>query len=146
MLCGFGVDYDQNTNFSNPILTPQAPNGYGFGKLRSNYALLTMPIGMSRQVSEHLSAGISVVPAFSMLKVIPSPFATPVTAGSTVPYYLSASKNAPGHLAWAHRPASSISSTASSVRASHTTLLSGFATSNGKPPTLPERNMQWNVR
>jgi len=91
---GFGVDYDQNTNFSNPILTPQAPNGYGFGKLRSNYALLTMPIGMSRQVSEHLSAGISVVPAFSMLKVIPAPFATPVTVGSTVPYYLSASKNA----------------------------------------------------
>jgi long-chain fatty acid transport protein len=91
---GFGVDYDESTNFSNPILTPQAPNGFGFGKLQSNYALLTMPLGMSRQVTDHLSAGISVVPAFSMLEVIPAPFATPVTAGSTMAYYLSASKSA----------------------------------------------------
>lgn len=91
---GFGVDYDQNTNFSNPILTPQAPNGFGFGRLRSNYALLTMPVGMSRQVTDRLTAGISVVPAFSMLKVTPAPFATPVSAGSTLAYYLSASNNA----------------------------------------------------
>ncbi|MDE3187237.1 MAG: outer membrane protein transport protein [Acidobacteriota bacterium] len=91
---GFGVDYDQNTDFSNPILTPQAPNGFGFGKLQSNYALLTMPLGMSRQVSDHLSAGFSLVPAFSMLKVVPAPFATPVTAGSTMAYYLSASNSA----------------------------------------------------
>lgn len=91
---GFGVDYDENTNFSNPILTPQAPNGFGFGKLNSNYALLTMPLGASRQVSDRLTAGISIVPAFSMLKVIPAPFATPVTAGSTMAYYLSASNSA----------------------------------------------------
>jgi len=91
---GFGVDYDQSNNFSNPILSPQAPNGFGFGRLRSNYALLTMPLGMSRQINDRLSAGISVVPAFSMLKVVPAPFATPVVAGSTMPYYLSASKNA----------------------------------------------------
>ncbi len=91
---GFGVDYDQNTNFSNPILTPQAPNGFGFGRLRSNYALLTMPIGISRQVTDRLSAGFSIVPAFSMLKVVPAPFATPVSAGSTMPYYLSAANNA----------------------------------------------------
>lgn len=91
---GFGVDYDESTNFSNPILSPQAPNGFGFGKLRSNYALLTMPIGVSRQVTKKLSAGISIVPSFSMLKVIPAPFAAPVTAGSTAPYYLSANKTA----------------------------------------------------
>ena len=89
---GFGVDYDQNTNFSNPILTPQAPNGFGFGKIRSNYALLTMPIGLSREITSRLSAGFSIVPAYSMLKVIPAPFAAPVTNGSTMPYYLSASK------------------------------------------------------
>ena len=91
---GFGVDYDESKDFSNPILTPQAPNGFGFGKLQSNYALLTMPLGVSRQVNDHLSAGISLVPAFSMLKVVPAPFATPVTAGSTMAYYLSASNSA----------------------------------------------------
>lgn len=91
---GFGVNYNQNTNFSNPILTPQPPNGFGFGQIRSNYALLNAPIGISRQVTDKLSVGVSVVPSFSMLKVIPAPFAAPVTAGSTMPYYLSASNNA----------------------------------------------------
>ncbi len=91
---GFGVNYDENTNFSNPILTPQAPNGFGFGRLRSNYALITMPLGMSRQVTDRLSVGVSLVPAYSMLKVIPAPFSAPVTAGSTMPYYLSANTNA----------------------------------------------------
>ena len=92
---GFGVDYDENTDFSNPILTPQAPNGFGFGRIKSNYMLVTLPVGMSRQLTEKLSFGFSAVPAFSMLKVIPAPFAAPVTAGSTMPYYLSASTNAP---------------------------------------------------
>lgn len=91
---GFGVDYDESTNFSNPILSPQAPNGFGFGKIRSNYALLTIPIGMSREITDKLSAGFSIVPSYSMLKVIPAPFSAPVTAGSTMPYYLSASKSA----------------------------------------------------
>ncbi len=91
---GFGVDYDQSANFSNPILTPQAPNGIGFGRLRSNYALLVVPLGISRQLSDHLSVGISIVPAFSMLKMVPAPFAAPVSAGSTMPYYLSALSSA----------------------------------------------------
>lgn len=92
---GFGVDYNQNTNFSNPILTPQAPNGFGFGRIRSNYMLVTIPVGMSRQMTERLSAGFSIMPALSMLQVIPAPFSSPVTAGSTMPYYLSAGNNAP---------------------------------------------------
>ena len=92
---GFGVDYDGNTDFSNPILTPQAPNGLGFGRIRSNYMLVTLPVGFSRELSERLSAGFSVVPAFSMLQVIPAPFSAPVTAGSTMPYYLPAGNNAP---------------------------------------------------
>jgi long-chain fatty acid transport protein len=92
---GFGVDYDQNTNFSNPILTAQAPNGFGFGRIRSNYMLVTVPVGISRDLTERLSAGFSFVPALSMLQVIPAPFAPPVTAGSTMPYYLSAGNNAP---------------------------------------------------
>jgi long-chain fatty acid transport protein len=92
---GFGVDYDENTNFSNPILTAQAPNGFGFGRIRSNYMLVTVPVGISRDVTERLSAGFSIVPALSMLQVIPAPFAPPVMGGSTMPYYLSAGNNAP---------------------------------------------------
>lgn len=92
---GFGVDYDENTNFSNPILTPQAPNGFGFGHIRSNYMLVTMPLGVSREFTERLAGGFSIVPALSLLQVIPAPFAPPVMAGSTMPYYLSAGNNAP---------------------------------------------------
>lgn len=92
---GFGVDYPENTNFSNPILTPQAPNGFGFGRIRSNYMLVQIPIGMARQMTERFSIGFSAIPSFSMLQVIPAPFAAPVTGGSTMPYYLSAGNNAP---------------------------------------------------
>ncbi len=91
---GFGVDYPQSTDFSNPILTPQAPNGFGFGNIRSNYMLVTMPIGVSRQMTERLSVGVSAVPAASLLQIIPAPFFAPVSAGSTTPYYLSAGNNA----------------------------------------------------
>src|SRR5579863_8041381 len=92
---GFGVDYAQNTDFSNPILTAQAPNGFGFGRIRSNYMLVTIPMGVSRQLSERLAVGFSAVPSLSMLQVIPAPFAAPVTGGSTMPYYPSAGNNAP---------------------------------------------------
>jgi long-chain fatty acid transport protein len=92
---GFGVDYNGNTVFSNPILTPQAPNGFGFGRIRSSYMLVTVPVGFSRELTERLSVGVSVVPALSMLQVIPAPFSAPVTGGSTMPYYLSAGNHAP---------------------------------------------------
>ncbi len=92
---GFGVNYNENTDFSNPILTPQAPNGFGFGRIRSNYMLVTIPVGMSRELTERLSVGFSLTPSLSMLQVIPAPFSAPVMAGSTMPYYLSAGNNAP---------------------------------------------------
>lgn len=92
---GFGVDYAENTNFSNPILTAQPPNGLGFGRIRSNYMLVMLPLGMARQLTERLSVGFSAMPSLSMLQVIPAPFSVPVTAGSTMPYYLSAGNNAP---------------------------------------------------
>ena len=92
---GFGVDYNENTNFSNPILTPQAPNGFGFGRLRSNYMLVTVPIGISREMTERLSVGFSITPSLSMLQIIPAPFFPPVIGGSTMPYYLDAGNNAP---------------------------------------------------
>jgi long-chain fatty acid transport protein len=92
---GFGVDYPGNTDFSNPILTPQPPNGFGFGRVRSDYMLVTLPVGLARQISERLSIGFSAVPSFSMLQVIPAPFSAPVSGGSTMPYYLSAGTHAP---------------------------------------------------
>ena len=92
---GFGVDYAANTDFSNPILTPQPPNGFGFGRVRSDYMLVTLPVGMARQISERFSVGFSAVPSFSMLQVIPAPFSAPVSGGSTMPYYLSAGNHAP---------------------------------------------------
>jgi long-chain fatty acid transport protein len=94
-ISGFGVDYDQNTNFSNPILTAQPPNGFGLGRIRSNYMLLEVPIGMSRVLTEGLSVGLSIAPSHSMLQVIPAPFSATVTGGSTMPYYMSAGYNAP---------------------------------------------------
>lgn len=99
---GFGVNYAGNTNFSNPILTPQAPNGFGFGRIRSNYMLVTVPVGMARSLTERLSVGFSLVPSLSMLQVIPAPFSAPVMAGSTMPYYLSAGNNAPALGGGAH--------------------------------------------
>jgi long-subunit fatty acid transport protein len=92
---GFGVQYNQNMDFSNPILTAQAPNGFGFGAIKSNYALVEVPIGVSRALSDKLSVGASVVPSLSMLMVVPAPFSAPVMAGSTSPYYMSAGYNAP---------------------------------------------------
>jgi long-chain fatty acid transport protein len=92
---GFGVDYPANTDFSNPILTPQPPNGFGFGRVRSDYMLVTLPVGIARQISERLSIGFSAVPSFSMLQVIPAPFSAPVSGGSSMPYYLSAGNHAP---------------------------------------------------
>jgi long-chain fatty acid transport protein len=92
---GFGVDYNQNTDFSNPILTAQPPNGFGFGGIKSNYMLLEVPMGVSRSLSDKLSVGASAVPALSMLQVVPAPFSAPVMAGSTSPYYLSAGYNTP---------------------------------------------------
>ena len=92
---GFGVDYAANTDFSNPILTPQAPNGFGFGRIRSNYMLVTVPLGIARQLNDRLSIGAEALPALSMLQVIPAPFSAPVMGGSTMPYYLDAGNNAP---------------------------------------------------
>jgi len=57
--------------------------------------LVTIPIGMGRQLTERLSVGFSLIPSLSMLQVIPAPFSAPVTAGSSMPYYLSAGNNAP---------------------------------------------------
>lgn len=91
-VAGFGVDYPQDNTFHNAILTPQAPAGMGFGGIDSSYAMMKVPIGVSRMVANRLSIGVSLVPALSMLKVAPAPFAAPVsTDGGRSAQYLSAS-------------------------------------------------------
>lgn len=91
-VAGFGVDYPQDSTFQNAILTPQAPAGMGFGAIDSSYAMMKVPVGISRMVTNRLSIGVSVVPALSMLKVAPAPFAAPVsTDGGRSAQYLSAS-------------------------------------------------------
>lgn len=126
---GFGVDYAENTDFSNPILTPQAPYGFGLGRIRSNYMLVTIPVGVARQLTERLSVGFSAVPSLSMLQAIPAPFSAPVSAGSTMPYYLSAGNNAP-RLALASAQAC-ITPSRRSTSGSLIVLRSGSATSSG---------------
>jgi len=92
---GFGVDYAGNTDLSNPITSPQPPDGLGYGAIESNYALMKMPVGFSRRIGERLTLGVSAVPAFSMLKVTPAPFSAPVMDPDTgFPYYVSADKSA----------------------------------------------------
>jgi long-chain fatty acid transport protein len=85
-VAGFGVDYPQDNTLtagpaaqanSNLILTPQMPNGFGFGHIESDYRLMKIYIGNSYQVSDNLSWGYSLVPAYSQLKVSPAPFAAP---------------------------------------------------------------------
>lgn len=90
-VAGFGVDYPQDNTFHNAILTPQAPAGMGFGAIDSSYAMMKVPIGISRMVTSRLAIGVSVVPALSMLKVAPAPFAAPVSIGGGAAQYLSAS-------------------------------------------------------
>jgi len=92
---GFGVEYEQSDDFSNPILTPQPPNGLGLGRIESNYVLMKIPVGYSRLVTDDLSIGVAVLPAMSKLRVTPAPFAPPVmTPDSPMPYYLGADTGA----------------------------------------------------
>ncbi len=94
-VAGFGVDYPQDSTFSNAILTPQPPAGMGFGGIDSSYAMMKAPIGMSRIITDRLSIGASVVPALSMLHVAPAPFSTPVsTDGGLSAQYPLASRTA----------------------------------------------------
>ena len=92
-VAGFGVDYAENVDFSNPILTAQPPRGMGFGAIDSNYALMKVPIGMSRLITNRFSVGAAAVPALSMLRVTPAPFSAPVANGGGYPEYMAAEKS-----------------------------------------------------
>lgn len=72
---GFGVDYEMTP--TNPITTPQAPNGFGFGAIPSEFQLLQVAPSIAYQLSNKLSIGFSPLLNRSSLEVNPFPAATP---------------------------------------------------------------------
>ncbi len=86
---GFGVDYAQST--SNPILTPQPPNGMGFGAISSEFGLFQASASVAYQINESVSVGLAPTFNIGTLTVIPFPAATPNDAnGDGFPSYPSA--------------------------------------------------------
>ncbi|MDX1585763.1 MAG: outer membrane protein transport protein [Balneolaceae bacterium] len=72
---GFGVDYEMTP--TNPITTPQAPNGFGFGAIPSEFQLLQMAPTVAYRLSPNFSIGFSPLVNRSALEVRPFPAATP---------------------------------------------------------------------
>jgi long-chain fatty acid transport protein len=88
---GFGVDYDLDPN--NPILTPQPPNGFGFGQLVSEFALLQVSPTAAYRLSDRVSVGFAPTFNYATLKVGPFPAASPDDAnGDGFPTYPRAPK------------------------------------------------------
>jgi long-chain fatty acid transport protein len=96
-VAGFGVDYDESPLFAdgsgrsgapafnpdaNPILTPQAPNGYGFGHIFSEYKLMTLKLAAAIPVADTVDIGVALIPALSELQVDPFPATNPVDANN----------------------------------------------------------------
>jgi long-chain fatty acid transport protein len=74
-LAGFNLNYGAST--TNPILTPQAPRGLGFGAVYSDYEVLQMAPAVAYQVNEHWSVGLGPTIDLASLAASPFPFATP---------------------------------------------------------------------
>ncbi len=85
---GFGVDYDgspspfnSDGSFNpdvNPILTPQqAQGGFGFGAIKSEFALLQVNPTVAYRVSDRVSIGFAPTINYAMLEVSPFPAAPP---------------------------------------------------------------------
>jgi long-chain fatty acid transport protein len=80
---GFGVNFPAST--TNPILTPQPPNGIGLGSLYSQYALLQVVPTVAYQATEQLSIGLSPIVDMATLSLDPGLLAAPGAAGSYPP-------------------------------------------------------------
>ncbi len=74
-IAGFGVDYP--TDPTNPILSPQPPNGVGFGEIYSSYQMMQMNFAVACQVTDRVSVGLALLPSWSALGVTPFPAAPP---------------------------------------------------------------------
>lgn len=76
---GFGVNYRADP--TNPILSPQPPNGFGVGSLYSNLQVLELTPTVSLQLTDRLSIGGGPTLALAHLEVDPQLLAIPNANG-----------------------------------------------------------------
>jgi long-chain fatty acid transport protein len=72
---GFGSNYP--ASLTNPILTPQPPNGFGLGAVDSELIILQVTPVVSYQVTDHLSVAVGPALDLATLTLDPAPFAPP---------------------------------------------------------------------
>ena len=77
-VAGFGVNYSAST--TNPILTPQAPNGFGLGSLWSELQVLQIAPTIAFQITDRLSIGLGPTVNLANLRVDPLLVAAPDNA------------------------------------------------------------------
>lgn len=75
---GFGVNYPAST--TNPILTPQFPNGIGLGSIFSQFQVLEIAPQVSCQLTDHLAVGLGPALDLASLQLNPAVFASPDNA------------------------------------------------------------------
>ncbi len=68
-IAGFGVDYA--VSGTNPIASPQAPNGLGYGRIYSQYQLMQIAPTLAYAVSEGWSVGFAPVINWASLEMGP---------------------------------------------------------------------------
>ncbi len=85
-ISGFGTDYPKSK--TNPILTPQAPKGMGFGRIYSSMAIAQVCPTFAYKMTDKWLVGASVIYDFAQLNVDPFPGARPDDAnGDGFPSY-----------------------------------------------------------
>ena len=77
-VAGFGVNYPSST--SNPILTPQLPNGFGLGSIFSQFQVLEIAPQVSCQLTDHLAVGFGPALDLATLQLDPDAFTSPDNA------------------------------------------------------------------
>lgn len=83
---GFGVDYKSVA--TNPLTTPQPPNGMGFGAINSQLMMIQVAPTVAYKLGDHVSFGLAPLFNLSSLKVNPFPAANPDDAnGNGYPSY-----------------------------------------------------------
>jgi long-chain fatty acid transport protein len=94
-ISGFSLSYPQETNLpmdasgnpnpnwdpnnSNPVLYPQAMNG--FGQIQADYMLMQLGVTYAYEISDKFSVGIEPTLDYANLELLPNPTADPTLAG-----------------------------------------------------------------
>ncbi|QDS90895.1 Outer membrane protein transport protein (OMPP1/FadL/TodX) [Rosistilla ulvae] len=82
---GFGVNYSASA--TNPLLTPQPPNGFGIGNAYSRLNLLQIAPTVAVQLIDGLSVGFAPTVTMGDLALAPALFAAPDNADGGLPTY-----------------------------------------------------------